>query len=718
MGEALLSSSWYRVASVKPRLRGHVQLHRMLYRGTLWYLLQDPVSSKVHRFTPAARFVIAAMDGVRTVQQLWELTNRQLGEDAPSQDEVIRLLGQLHAADLLQSDAMPDASELFERGETQSRSTRRRSYLNPMAIRVHLWDPDRLLNAVRPMIDLLWSRWGGLLWLIVVVPALLLLPSQWAALTGNFSDRIFAVDNLLLLWLVFPLTKALHEFGHAAAVKRGGGEVHDLGIVMLLMIPIPYVEASASTVFKSKFYRAVVGASGMAVELFIAALAFYVWMMVEPSPFRAALFNVMTVAGVSTLVFNGNPLLRYDAYYILSDLIEIPNLASRSTRYWGYLIERYAFGVSGAQTAEDRPTEKAWLLVYGVLSIVYRVFVTIAIALFIGSGFFFLGVLLALWAVATMAVVPLVKAFKHIAGSARLRPHRVRVWSVVSGFVLALVLLLFVVPAPFRTVAEGVAWLPQTSQVRSGHEGFLESLVARPGTRVEKGDLLARLKDPALEASLQVSMAKVAELEATYAAALVADRAQAALALDQLVVERAALETSRSQVDKLSVRAPTAGVFLVPKPQDMPGRFFRQGDLLGHVIDQPELVARVVVGQESVDAVRSATTRVQVRLAHDPGVSLAGRLEREVPSGDAYLPSRVLSVEGGGQLATDPRDAQGSRTLERTFQFDVAVDLGSAESAAVFFGGRVHALFVHPAEPLAQQWYRDIRRLFLSYFHV
>src|SRR4051812_36516762 len=108
MAEALLSSSWYRVAGLKPRLRAHARLHRMRYRGELSYLLQDPVSQRVHRFTPAARFLIAALDGERTVQQLWELANRKLGEDAPTQDEVIRLLGQLHAADLLQSDVTPD----------------------------------------------------------------------------------------------------------------------------------------------------------------------------------------------------------------------------------------------------------------------------------------------------------------------------------------------------------------------------------------------------------------------------------------------------------------------------------------------------------------------------------------------------------------------------------------------------------------------------------
>ena len=718
VSEALLSSSWYRVAGVRPRLRDHARLHRMRYRGVLWYLLQDPVSNRVHRFTPAARFIIAAMDGARTVQQLWELTNRQLGEAAPTQDEIIRLLGQLHSADLLLSDATPDAAESFERGERQARSTRKRSYMNPMAIRIHLWDPDALLNRMRPLIDFLWGRWGGLLWLAVVLPALLLLPLQWTELTGNFSDRLLAADNLLMLWLVFPLIKALHEFGHAAAVKRGGGEVHDLGVVMLVLIPIPYVEATASTVFKSKFHRAVVGASGMAVELFVAALAFYLWMLVEPSPLRAVLFNVMVVACVSTLIFNGNPLLRYDAYYILSDLIEMPNLAGRSMRYWGYLIERHAFGVSDAQTAENSRSEKVWLAVYGVLSTIYRVFVTIAIALFIASAFFFIGVLLALWALTTMAVLPVFKSLKHMAGSPRLRRHRQRVWMVSGGFVAVLLALLFGLPAPFRTVVEGVAWLPQSALVRAGHDGFVERLVATSGTSVRSGELLIELREPALEAALRVSQAKVAELEAIYGAQRVADRAQAAIALDQLEAERAALAGVRQRSETLAVRAQTDGKFRVPRPQDMAGRFYRQGELLGYVLDKPQLIARVVVAQQDVDAVRNATRTVQVRLAHAPERVLQGHLEREVPAGAEYLPSLALALEGGGQLATDPRDAQGARTMERTFQFDVAVAVLEAEAQTLFFGERVHVRFEHPPEPLAFQWYRSVRRLFLSQFHV
>lgn len=160
MSSRLLSNSWYRVAGLKPRLRPHARLHRHRYRNEVWYLLQDRASGRVHRFTPAARTVIGAMDGERTVEQIWQLANRSLGERAPTQDEVIQLLGQLHAADLLQSDVTPDIAELFTRGEREARSRRTRAWGNPMALRVPLWDPDAFLERMRPLIHLVWGRWA------------------------------------------------------------------------------------------------------------------------------------------------------------------------------------------------------------------------------------------------------------------------------------------------------------------------------------------------------------------------------------------------------------------------------------------------------------------------------------------------------------------------------------------------------------------------------
>ena len=715
MSAPLLSSWWYRVATRKPKLRSHARLHRHLYRGELWYLLQDPASSRVHRFTPSARLIISLMDGSHTVEQLWELANTHLGEDAPSQDELIQLLSQLHAADLLESDVTPDVAELFSRGEREEKARHFRSYANPMAIRIPLFDPDRLLNHCRRLLRLVWSGWGALLWAIVVVPAFVLVWPHWPELTHNFSDRVLAIDNLAIIYLVFPLLKTLHEMGHASAVKAGGGEVHDVGILLLVLLPVPYVDASAASVFRSKYRRALVGVAGMGVELFVASIAFYLWLLVEPGLARAALFNVMLIASVSTVLFNGNPLLRYDAYYILVDLIEIPNLGLRSTRYWGYLIERYLLGISDVTRPDASRAERAWFFVYGIASTAYRVFVTVLIALFIAGQFFFIGVLLAIWAIFAMAILPLFKGIRHLVQSPRLRRQRSRAVAIAASLVVGIFLFVFAVPLPYHSQAEGVLWLPEEAMVRVAANGFLRELLIVPGSRVAEGDSLAQSYDPTLLAQLRRSEGKVAELQAEYAAQFITDRAKAEIIREKLAAEQANLRLTRERAAELVTRALSDGIFVVPQYADIPGRYYRRGELLGYVLGNATPLARVVVPQDAVDRVRLSTDRIEVRPVDQPKRVLEGRVLRAVPAAGEYLPSPAPGIEGGGDLAVDPRDSKGPKTLQRTFQFDIALD---GMEAIDHFGQHVFVRFDHHMEPLSVQWYRSIRLLFLTNFHV
>ena len=712
----LLSSLWYRVAGLRPQLLAHARLHRHRYRGELWYLLQDPASGRVHRFTPAARLILAAMDGRRTVSDLWQIARQRLGDDAPTQDEIIQLLGQLHASDLLHTDVPPDALELFERGERLSAQKRRRSWANPMAMRFPLLDPGRFLDRHVPLWQFLWGRAGGVSWVLLVLPAFLLVPSHWPDLTHNLSDQVLEANNLLLLSLVFPFVKALHELGHATATRAGGGEVHDMGVMLLVLMPVPYVDASAATVLRSRWARARVGAAGMLVELFIAALAFYVWLSVEPGLVRAVCFNVMLVAGVSTLVFNGNPLLRYDAYYILADLIELPNLSQHATRYWGYLVERYLLRVDDATSPAQATAERAWLGFYGIASTIYRLFVTIAIALFIGTKFFFFGVVLAVWATMMMAVVPLVKAARHLQGRPSLRERRGPLLVYGGSAVALLSAALLLVPAPFRTQAEGVMWLPEQATLRAGADGFFRRFAAAPGSTVKAGQPLMHSDDPGLDAALQLQAARVAELEAQYSIEFVEDRARAEMVREQVVVERNALARTQERVRGLTVSAGSTGVFTVAQPQDMRGRYHHKGEVLGYVLGEARPVVRVVVEQAVVDAVGRATRSIQLRMADDVDRLFTGRIVRQVPAGSDEAPSRALVSLGGGRIAADPRDPQGRRTIERIFQIDVA--LNEPLGRAVVYGQRVFVRFNLQRRPLAVQWFGGLRRLFLNRFSV
>ncbi|MGQ3050191.1 MAG: site-2 protease family protein [Roseateles sp.] len=712
----LESSLWYRVADLRPRLVARARLHRHIYRGTVWYLLQDPATGRVHRFTPAARLVLAAMDGQRSVRELWGIAGDKMGDDAPTQDELIQLLGQLHGADLLATDVPPDALELFDRGQREARVKRRRSWANPMAIRIPLWDPGRFLDRHLAACRTLWSRGAGLLWLAVVLPAVLLLPAQWGELTGNLSDRVLQADNLLLMALIFPLIKALHEMGHATATRAAGGEVHDMGLMMLVLMPVPYVDASAANVLRSRWQRALIGAAGMVVELFIAALAFYAWLLMEPGVVRAVCFNVMFIAGISTLIFNGNPLLRYDAYYILADVVELPNLAAQSARYWGYLLKRYLFRLREMESPAQTRAERLWYGCYGIASAVYRVFVSLAIALFIGTQFFFIGVLLALWAVVMMTIMPLGKAVKALAAVPEARERSGRVWGTAVVSVALIVAVVGFLPLPHRTVAQGVVWLPEQSIVRAGAPGFFRSFEAPPGSLVEPGTLLARSVDPALDAEVRLLQARVDELDASYAAEFVADRTRAEIVRDQLQHAQAALERARQRSQGLVVAAATAGRFTVPKASDLAGRHLQQGGIIGYVLGDTPPVVRVVLDQAAVDDVTTATRDVQVRRASELRQTWPGRVVRQVPAGLDEVPSAALTPSGGGLIATDPRDPKGLRTLERVFQLDVEVD--ALAGRELRYGERVHLRFAHEPAPLAAQLWPPLRRLFLRHFSV
>lgn len=715
MAESLYSSSWYRVAGLKPRLRSHVEIHRHYYREELWYVLQDHSSSKFQRFTPAAYQIIGLMDGKRSVAEIWEVVRSRLGDEAPTQEEVVRLLSQLHAVDALQVDVMPDTSELLDRYQKQRHAKLKQALRSPLFMRFPIFDPERFLNRFQWIARPFFSWFGALVWLAVVGVGVFLAGVHWPELTENITDRILAPKNLVILWITFPFLKALHEFGHAFAVKRKGGEVHEMGIMLLVFTPIPYVDASSASAFKKKRDRVLVGVAGMAVEVFCAALALVVWINLEPGTVRGLAYNVIFIAGVSSLLFNGNPLLRYDAYYILSDLLEIPNLGPRGTRYVLYLAQRYLLGTEDLEPPASTSGERVWFFFYTIAAFIYRIFIFTAIILFVASKFFFIGVLFACWAAVNMFVLPTGKGIHFILSSPKLRRGRVRA-VMVSGLVLAAIIALTtVVPVPLSTNTEGIVWIPEQSFVRAGTDGFVERLDAKPGAFVRKRDPLIVCRDPLLPAEIRVLESKVKELLALYDTQLVSDRVKAEITREEIQHTRAELNDARERADQLIIRSPTVGTFVVPQAADLPGRFVKRGELLGYVLDRTEMVARVVVAQSDVDFVRQRTRGVRVRFPETIEETFPAVIEREVPEATDELPGRALGSEGGGGIAIDPRDALGVKAFQKVFLFDIALP---SYQGLYNVGGRIYVRFDHGREPLAWRWYRGLRQLFLRRFNV
>jgi len=715
VSDPLFDPAWYRVAGLRPRLRSHVKLHRHHFRGQLWYVLQDPGGGRFHRFTPAAYQLIGLMDGARTMTAIWETGCDRLGDDAPTQRETMHLLYQLHAADVLQTDVPPDIAELLRRHDKVRRGRILQNIKSPLAIRIPLYDPERLLTALLPYLRPAFGWAGAAAWLLLVLVGGTLAILHWPELTENVTERVMTPQNLLYIWLVFPVVKLIHEFGHAFAVKVWGGEVHQMGVMLLVLTPVPYVDASFATAFREKHRRVIVGAAGMLTELAVASLAMIVWAAAEPGVVRTLAYNVMIIAGVSTILFNGNPLLRFDAYYMLADAIEIPNLAGRANRYFFYLLQRYGFGAKNVESPASAPGEAPWFLFYAIASFIYRMFIYTVIVVFVAGKFFLIGVILAIWATFNMLVLPVLKGVKFLFVSPKLRRNRPRVFAVSGGFVVTVVALIGVLPLPLSTMAEGVLWVPEDALIRAGASGVVAELTATPGQQVNAAEPLIRLDDPLLPVRARVLEHELAALEARYTAFRQTDLVQAEITAEEIVQAKAKLERVRGQLADLVVTTDASGQLVVPYSKDLPGSYVHQGEHLGFVVDRSRVTVQAAVLEEDVDMVRRSTRSVAVRLVHDTSRVWQAEVRRLVPSAVEQLPSAALGTAGGGRIPVDPQDSSGRAPFVNVFQVELTLP---ADVPLENLGSRVYVRFDHGTEPVARRWYRGLRRLFLSSFDV
>ncbi len=651
------------------------------------------------------------MDGKRTVDNIWDAVIRQLGDAAPDQEETIQLLGQLHANNLLQCDIPPDDIELFDRHRQKKQTRLKHRFYAPLAIRIPVIDPQRFLDRWQHLARPLFTRTFLYIWLAVMAVAVMLAGQHWTAISSDVVNRVLSPQNLLMLWITYPLVKVLHEFGHAFATRVWGGEVHEMGVMLLALMPIPYVDASAATAFEDKGKRMVVGAAGLFVELFLAALALFVWINVESGIVSAICYNIMLIGSVSTLFFNGNPLLRFDGYYILADAIEIPNLGTRSNRYIGYLLQRYLFDAKDVESPARARGEAAWFLFFGIASFVYRIAILFVILMYIASKYFIIGIVLALWAVAFQIVLPLSKNISSLFSNPVLRSRRTRVFATTGLACTFLAWLLFFMPAPLLTRAEGIVWVPEQSELRSGANCFVTELLAAPGEQVSEGDAIFRCEDPLLEAHADFTEAKLRELKAKHLAEESDNRIKAEGIKAEIKNTQAEYALLEEQLDALVLLSPGDGRLVIPRSEDLVGRYVRKGEVLAYLTSGAIKNARVAVTQKDISLVRGRTNAVEVRLAGKLDQVISATITREVPAATDQLPSCALGTSGGGKIAVDPVDESGKTALDKVFQFELAL---SEPASSDYFGQRVHVRFDHGSETLVHQLQRSLRQLFMK----
>jgi putative peptide zinc metalloprotease protein len=476
-------------------------------------------------------------------------------------------------------------------------------------------------------------------------------------------------------------------------------------------MPVPYVDASAATAFRSRAQRMAVSAAGIMVELLLAALAMLVWLQAQDGWVRDAAFVIMTIGGVSSLLFNGNPLMRLDGYYMLSDFLEIPNLATRANQRFVYLLQRYLLRMKTADSGDLDTFEARLLPCYAIASFVYRVAISAAVILWISDKSLSLAWLAGLWMGWGMLLRPLLRSARFLLSSPTLAHSRARAIGICFGVVGVVSAALFALPLPSLTRAQGVVWQPDDTALRAAAAGEVEQLVATDGQMLKAGDLIAVLINPELQASAKVLEARAAGLLVKINQALNEDNAALQGLQEQLTTVTAQLARAHADLEALRICATVAGRLVIPRAEDLPGRFLKKGATLGYILTGETLLIRVAVTQDQAGRIRAGGGPISLRLAEDLDQILSGIVVREVPAASGLLHSAALGDRNDGPIRTDPEDKDGLRTLEPVFVFDVAVTGEQARR----LGGRAFLRFDHGSETAGDQLGRALRQLFLRH---
>ena len=706
---ATFSESWYRVANERLSLRPSVKVQKHSYRGEKWIVLQNPFTNQFYRVRPAAYEFIARLTPSKTVEQVWRECLERHPDTAPGQESVIQLLAQLYHAGLLHYRVSNDASQLFKRYEKERQRMIKGRFLNIMFMRFPLWDPDKFLVSTMPIFGKLISPIGALVWLFIVGLAIKMGLDRWPYLK-NQAEGILDPNNLFLLYIAMAFVKALHELGHSYFCRKFAGEVHVMGIMLMIFTPIPYMDASSAWGMRERWKRVLVGAAGMIVEIFIASLAMIIWAKTGQGTLNSLAYNMVFIASVSTLIFNLNPLLRFDGYYILSDLVGIPNLSQKSGNQLKYLCERWLFNIKHLESPASNRQESFGLVVYGICSGLYRIIVFGGVLLLVADKLLILGIIMAVVCAIAWVLTPLFLFIKYLAYSPKLDRCRTRAVTISAGIACGVILFLQFVPFPSHFRAPGILRSQEFADVRNATAGLVDKIISKSGAHVKKGTLLVQLRNPELEIKIDSAKAYVQEVEARFRQAM-QDAVPNLKPLSSLL-ESAAHNLQQLEYDKeqLAIKAPQNGIWIAPDVETYGGRWLSRGSELGMIADTDGFHFYSIVQQEDADRLFSLKNPdAEIKLMGETGNTIKTTNFKVIPAEKRNLPSAALGWQSGGSIAIEPQDPYGQKAAEPFFE--VRSEIIDSGKASLVHGRSGTIRFNLQKEPLLPRWIRSLRQL-------
>ncbi|REJ92412.1 MAG: HlyD family efflux transporter periplasmic adaptor subunit [Planctomycetota bacterium] len=558
------------------------------YQGETYWVVKDPLSLAYFRLRPEQYGILQLLDGRRSLREIGTALTRRFPTCRPTSARLFELIADLHKKGLAWSNRPGQGEALDRRRRDEARQRWRRVFGSLLFIRLPGWDPQPLIDRLYPAVRWAFHPLALALATVTILSAWLLLLTHFAEFQRRLPDvgAWFGWESLLLFWLTLGFCKMLHELGHALALRHFEGESHEIGIAFLVFSPCLYCDVSDAWMLPSKWRRMAIGAAGMAVELTLSAVALLLWWQTHEGWLSHVLLNVFLVTNISSILFNLNPLLRLDGYYLFGDWLEIPNLRDKSNRLFWQTVARGCLAVRPQADPTLPRRRRGWFIAYAIASAGYRWLLVFMICLILYQTLRpyhlqHVGLLLGI-----------VSAAVAISGGGRrltqlFRAHRGEMsgWRRPALCGLSALLLLgaaLVIPFPLHVDAPLVVEPRDARRVYNGTPGLLAEVGVRPGDRVRRGQVLLRLTNgerqehyEKLRTALEIQRVELRVQQ------LLGDAAQEAVAAQSLQAITTEVEDYRRQLARLTIVAPCDGTVIAAPPVAEPRDTSRSTTLPG-----------------------------------------------------------------------------------------------------------------------------------------
>jgi len=564
--------------------RADLVTKRIEYQGVGYWVIKEPVGLKYYRLQPEQYHALWMLDGERSLENIRDELQAKLPTVRLQLADIQHLITDLHEKGLVFSKRPGQGISLLRQHRKEKRKKRSNTLKSLLYLRLPGWDPEESLQTLYPFVRWLFRPWAVACAIAFVASAWILLAVQFDRFQQQLPEfqQFFGWPNLMYLWFVLGAAKIIHEFGHGLSCKHYGGECHEMGIMLLVFSPCLYCDVSDSWILRNKWHRIIIGAAGMYIEIFLSGIAIYVWWNTQPGLLHHLALNVFFVTTVTTVIFNANPLMRFDGYYMMADFLEIPNLRPKSDKL---LRETFAWWCLGIESRPDPfmpETGRVWFALFAIAAGIYRWFIVAAITIFLYTvlkpyGLQSIGITLAVVSVSTILYGMISNIYKIISAP-RIEPMS-RPKIAISLLVLTIVIVCgLAIPLPLHVEAMYIIEPHQVQHVYTTVPGQLldpetdgRAVTVVAGQRVKSGQVLAVLTNEEIE-DPKTKMESDRDAQRSKIDAFVAGdlRAHAQLAQDRLAAIEAQIVEYENQIDALTIRAPCSGIVIEPPSTPRP----------------------------------------------------------------------------------------------------------------------------------------------------